>query len=404
MRVLVVDNDFSSLFFLTAMLRKQGHEPVPSRDGLEAYKRVCGREASLVICRWNTPGLTGAQLCRKIRVANLPFYTYFIMLSIRDDKDALLEGMEAGADDFLVEPVDPDELRGRIRSGMRILRLEEELSERKAALEALHQELSQAYDIMSKDVAKAAQIQQSMLPAPYESPHVRADWLFLPSSLLAGDMIGYFPLDEERLAFFQLDVCGHGVSSSLISFATGKRLRQQQQSEIYNGPALLGDGASDTKLESPEQVIAELNRRFSNDPESDSYFLTMVYGIINGKTGDLVLSAAGHPPPLWWRAAEGDFFESEARGVPVGIVEFSEYDSEHLKLSKGDRLFVFTDGIIECPDPNDELFGIDRLKEVLVEAANDPISEVSARLEKALHAWHGDDSYPDDISLLILEI
>ncbi|MGZ8215979.1 SpoIIE family protein phosphatase [Methylomagnum sp.] len=403
MRVLVVDNDFASLFFLTAMLRKQGHEPVPSRDGVEAYRRVCGREATLVICRWNTPGLTGAQLCRKIRAAHLPFYTYFIMLSVRDDKDALLEGMESGADDFLVEPVDPDELRGRIRSGMRILRLEEELGKRKAALEALHQELSQAYDVMSKDLAKAAQIQHSMLPAPYVSPGVRTEWLFLPSSLLAGDMIGYFPLDDDHLAFFQLDVCGHGVSSSLISFATGKQLRQRHENEIYGTAAPTEDDSGAAQFEPPNQIIAELNRRFSNDPESESYFLTMVYGIINGRTGDLVLSAAGQPPPLLGRAADGSFYESEVRGVPVGILEFSEYDAEHLTLAKGDRLFVFTDGIIECPNPADELFGLDRMKDVLTEAATHPISDVSARLKEALHAWHGDDSYPDDISLLILE-
>lgn len=400
MRVLVVDNDFASLFFLTALLRKQGHEPVPSRDGVEAYRRVCEHEATLVICRWNIPGLTGAELCRKIRAANLPFYTYFIMLSVRDDKDALLEGMEAGADDFLVEPVDPDELRGRIRSGMRILRLEEELGQRNAALEALHQELSQAYDIMSKDLAKAAQIQQSMLPEPYVSEGVRIDWLFLPSSLLAGDMIGYFPLDDDHLAFFQLDVCGHGVSSSLISFATGKQLRQRQENDVYGTAAPAGGGA---KFEPPDQIIGELNRRFSNDPESESYFLTMVYGIVNGKTGDLVLSAAGHPPPLLMRATDGSFYESEVRGMPVGIMEFSRYDSERLRLDKGDRLFVFTDGIIECPNPEGELFGLDRMKDVLTESAASPISEVSARLKEALRAWHGNESYPDDISLLILE-
>lgn len=401
MRVLLVDNDFASLFFLTAMLRKQGHEPVPSRDGLEAFQRVCERQATLVICRWNTPGLTAAQLCHKIRTTQLPFYTYFIMLSVRDDRDALLEGMDAGADDFLVEPVDPDELRARIRSGERILRLEEELEQRKSALENLHAELSLAYDIMSKDLTRAAAIQRSMLPAPYARPDVRTEWLFLPSSLLAGDMIGYFPLDDDHLAFFQLDVCGHGVSSSLISFATGKQLRQRHENEVY-GNATEASTSGQT-FEPPDQIIADLNRRFSNEPESESYFLTMVYGIINGKTGDLVLSAAGHPAPLLWSAADGAFYEAQVRGMPVGVLEFSEYQSERLKLSKGDRLFVFTDGIVECPNTTGEQFGLERMKAVLTESAGYPISEISARLKQALHAWHGNDSYPDDISLLILE-
>lgn len=400
MLILVVDDDPTSRLFLSAVLRKQGHEVLTASHGGDAYALIQERRVRLVISDWNMPGLTGPELCRRVRSGGLSHYVYFILLTVRSDKDSLMEGMESGADDFLVKPIDPQELQARVRAGARVLTLEQELDERNEALDKLNAELSVAYETMKKDVATAAAIQKSLLPQPCNRPEAKLDWLFIPSSLLAGDMLGYFPVDGTHLAFFQIDVSGHGVSSALISFATSKMLWPERRGEAHaKSPA----GEGDLPFLSPEQAIGELNRRFCKEPESESYFLTMVYGVLDAESGRIGLSSAGHPPPLLWRRAGRAFVESTARGLPVGVLDDSRYESEYLPIAPGDRLYVYTDGIVECPSPDGELFGYQRFRDALARFADLSLAETKAAVSEELRIWRGSDVFPDDISLLILE-
>ncbi|MEZ5584698.1 MAG: response regulator [Candidatus Competibacteraceae bacterium] len=213
MRILVADDDPTSLMIISAILARYGHEVRPANDGLEARQALEQEPLPFVISDWGMPGLDGPALCRWLRAAQLPHYVYFIMLTARGDKASLVEGMEAGADDFLVKPVDAEELRVRIRAGERILALERQLEERNQTLEQLNRNLQQAYQTIRKDMDAAAALQKDLLPPPATVQGVHWDWLFRPSHFVAGDMFGYFPLSEHCIGFYQLDVSGHGTSS-----------------------------------------------------------------------------------------------------------------------------------------------------------------------------------------------
>jgi sigma-B regulation protein RsbU (phosphoserine phosphatase) len=403
MWVLLIDDDPTSLLYLSAVLRKQGREVVTATNGRDGFDILLERQGALVICDWNMPELTGPELCRKIRDAELPHYVYLILLTARGDKGSFLAGMDAGADDFLVKPVDPQELEAKVRAGERVLRLEQDLDERNSALNQLNSELSLAYETMKKDVVTAAAIQKSFLPEPYDGADAKLDWLFIPSSLLAGDMLGYFPLDQSHFAFFQIDVSGHGVSSALISFATSKLLwPERRRSDFTSRQALPGANGAAPVI-SPASVIGELNRRFCKEPESDNYFLTMVYGVFDIDNGCIQLSSAGHPPPLLWRRSDRAFVETRVRGVPVGVVDGTEYECETLSVVPGDRLIIYTDGIVECPNPAGEFFGEDRFRELLQDTSDFSLAEVKDAVSEELRVWRCCDLFPDDISLLILE-
>ncbi|CAK0766742.1 hypothetical protein CCP3SC1_40010 [Gammaproteobacteria bacterium] len=152
--------------------------------------------------------------------------------------------MKAGVNDFMIKPVDPGELQVRVRAGERVLRLERELDERNAALDRINVELlSRVYETMKRDVSMAAIVQKSLLPKPRVLRGFTFQSLYLPSNLLSGDMFGYFPLDEAHIAFFQMDVSGHGISSELISFAFSKRLWQERHSECLASTSLVNEHA-----------------------------------------------------------------------------------------------------------------------------------------------------------------
>ncbi len=124
MRILIADDDRVSTMMLSRTLEKWGFEVVVVHDGAAAWQHISGAEPpALVIADWMMPELDGIQLCRRIRAVTPPSTVYVILLTARTSRQDLVAGLEAGADDYLTKPFDPDELRARIHVGQRTLGL-----------------------------------------------------------------------------------------------------------------------------------------------------------------------------------------------------------------------------------------------------------------------------------------
>jgi cyclic di-GMP phosphodiesterase len=124
MRILTVDDDPIALELLGKALRVAGHEVETARDGVEALEIMRQRTCRMVISDWNMPNMDGLDLCRRIRRQNASSYVYVILLTSHDTRQKAVEGMSAGADDFISKPFHPAELVVRIRAGERVLALE----------------------------------------------------------------------------------------------------------------------------------------------------------------------------------------------------------------------------------------------------------------------------------------
>lgn len=124
MKILIADDNDVSLTLLASTLTQSGYEVETASDGVEALDRVRAGDVRLVISDWEMPRLSGVELCRSIRKSSLPGYVYVIMVTGRDTPAATVEGLSAGADDFVRKPYDPSELIARVRSGERIISLE----------------------------------------------------------------------------------------------------------------------------------------------------------------------------------------------------------------------------------------------------------------------------------------
>jgi diguanylate cyclase (GGDEF)-like protein len=137
MRILIAEDDTVSCHLLKATLTKLGHEVVVTHDGLEAWEALQQPDApSMAILDWMMPLLDGTEICRKVRADALTSHTYIILLSAMGSKANLIEGLEAGADDYLVKPFDRYELKVRLEVGGRIIELQRVLAERVRELEA----------------------------------------------------------------------------------------------------------------------------------------------------------------------------------------------------------------------------------------------------------------------------
>ena len=136
MRVLIAEDDVVSRRLLEATLVKWGYDVVVTTDGLEALEALSKPDApSLAILDWMMPGLDGAQVCLKARALAGERFLYMILLTAKGRKEDIVEGLTAGADDYVIKPFDRAELKARINAGERILRLQAELAARVKELE-----------------------------------------------------------------------------------------------------------------------------------------------------------------------------------------------------------------------------------------------------------------------------
>jgi sigma-B regulation protein RsbU (phosphoserine phosphatase) len=136
MRVLIAEDDPVSRRVLVLTLEKWGYEPVPTSSGTEAWEALSSAGAPrLAILDWMMPGLDGVEVCRRLRRAERATATYVILLTARDNREDLIAGLEAGADDYVTKPFDRDELRARVQVGVRVLELQDALARRVDQLE-----------------------------------------------------------------------------------------------------------------------------------------------------------------------------------------------------------------------------------------------------------------------------
>src|SRR5579863_6009885 len=296
------------------MLQHQGHEVVEACDGECAWRLMQESDISFVVSDWVMPGLAGVDLCRRIRTAGLSRYVYVILCTSRGERSDLIEGMDAGADDFLVKPVQADELRVKVRAGERVLRLQQGLAEKNRELARINTQLQSSHKLIEDDLKAAAWMQQTLLPPPaLEANGLRCHWRFEPSGYVAGDIFNFFEMNDGQVGFYLLDVSGHGVPAAMLSVTLSMILTP----DASRGSPLrrLNRATQLSEILSPGDAIRELNRRFQT--KDDRYF-TMIYGLFDTSSSILRVAQAGHPGPvLIGKNCQPEILGTG--GMPVGL-------------------------------------------------------------------------------------
>lgn len=402
MKILLAEDDPITRLVYSRALAHCGYEVVVAENGEEAWGLLHSEPIQILISDWEMPVINGLELCRKLKSSSDLPYIYTILLTARDDVGSLIQGLDVGADDYLAKTCDIEVLKARVRSGGRILQLTAALEAQNQRLKEAHERLDKAYSYIKGDLELAAKTQLALLP-PRGSVilGVRFDWLFLPSTFIAGDTLNYFRLNDRQLVFYQLDVAGHGAASALHSFSLARILSPDFSIADPGGQAAAED-ALFAKPTSSAEVAAELNRRFQGSADMTTYF-TMAYGILDVLDKSIDICLAGHQKPIYI-PKDGQPQPIGHNGFPIGVFLEVDYRSMKIGIGQGDRLFLHSDGIAECRDKDGREFGLERLQALLGASQGEGLAQVGGRILTELQAWKGDSQFDDDLSLLALEI
>jgi serine phosphatase RsbU (regulator of sigma subunit) len=254
-----------------------------------------------------------------------------------------------------------------------------------AIQENLLAELNRLSARIREEVCCASMIQQDLLPAQdcrINNQTIAAR--LITSTEIGGDFYDYFPIVAGRTALVIGDVSGHGVQAGMVTTAAKASLHTLAGIGLVTPTALLG-GMNRAILATAHQKL----------------LMTCIIAVTDDETRTLILGNAGHNFPYLWKRTSGTLEMLEKAGYPLGFDNDAVYTEITSRFEPGDLLILYTDGIVECTNPDGEEFGYSRLEEIIRREGHRSPSELRDMVIDAVQAFNGNAAFADDVTLLI---
>lgn len=323
-RILVVDDDAINRELLVRLLERQGHLSCQAADGQDALSILRQASFDIALVDVMMPGMNGFQFLDLVRADEALREVSIIMVSALDDDASIARCLELGAEDYLPRDFNPVILKARINNIL-------EKREYKRRNEAAAASLAKAQSRLNAELRDAAAYVRSLLPQRVRWPGLAIDWEFIPSLSLGGDSFSYQRLDDGRLAFFLIDVSGHGIEAALLSVTVMNLLKAKSLGALDYG--------------SPRSVLERLNESFRIEDQNNMYF-TIWYGVWDPTVRAVRYATGGSPPALLCKPGE-KAEELVSEGPIIGVDETAAFPEREAYVPLGSQLYLFSDGLYE---------------------------------------------------------
>ena len=278
-------------------------------------------------------------------------------------------------------------------------------AESELRLKRLNQELTHKQDRLEQDLIAAAEIQKSLLPINVNYGEILdVAWRFQPCDKIGGDIFNIIQLNDDHWAIYIIDVAGHGVPAAMVAVTVYQYL-QPQSGNLMMRP---NDSPDNQPIRQPAQVLKFLDQEYPFD-RFDNFF-TMNYVVLNVKTGTLISSSAGHPPPIILRE-DGTLVQLKKGGRPIGTIDLRlsmdepiVYEQDQEQIGVGDKLVFYTDGVYEYQNDRSDFYGNQRFHEKLTALKDQSVVDLIEASFEALMAFGNNTAPKDDVSLLGIQL
>lgn len=365
--ILVVDDNLLNLKLLATTLDNHGYKTVTAMDGPTAKHVAETEKPDIILLDIKMPGEDGFDVIKHLKNNPVTSSIPVIFLSGVSELESKLTGFELGAVDYITKPFHPLEVLARVR---------------------LHLKLSIATNsLVANQANKLKQIteaQTSLLTSPEMQPRAGFGAYYCALEEAGGDFYDVFPVSEDIFGYFVADFSGHDIKTSYLTSSV-KALLRQNCTPVYQ----------------PLESIKIINDVLLKILPEDKY-LTGTYVSLNRKTKNLTIINAGHPPAIYVPASGAPRF-MKLSGDVIGAFSDVAFGQENLKVSKGDRLYIYSDGLIESsrrkilwPEGSEELLA------ACQEAAADPVDKAPEKIVTLL--GKETSACEDDIIILVVEV
>ena len=364
--ILVVDDTPTNLDVIKSILEAEGFRTLTATDGPGARNLSRTGHPDLILLDVLMPGETGFETCARLKLDSATADIPIIFLSSLDDVKSKVAGLKMGGVDYIAKPVHGEEVLARVRVHLRIRETNRALvAQHRARLETLRD------------------AQQAILVRPEDCPEANFAVFYHPLEEAGGDFYDVIPLGIGIFAYFVADISGHGVSAAFLTSAVKALLRQ------YSGPVF-----------SPEDTMRGVDSVMSQILSEEQY-LTACYAQLNRQTRRLTVIGAGHPPLILVNR-DGVPHIVELASDPLGMFGAATLHRQDLRVSQGDRFFMYSDGLIETSPGGGRREGLERLVAACVRHRLTPLQQSAAAIARELDL--DENSAGDDLLLLAGEV
>jgi len=394
-RILVVDDQESNVRLLEGMLRIAGYASVESTTN---PNEVCDlhrkNRYSLILLDLQMPGMDGFQVMEGLKAIEEDGYLPVLVLTAQPAHK--LRALEAGAKDFVSKPFDLAELRARVRNilEVRLLHLktksyskllEETVRELEASREVIRLKNLEEQKKSEQELALAQETQQSLLPRclpQFENFRIHA--FNSPTRYVGGDFYDFLQLSSGEWMGVLADVSGKGMSAALLSSMLLGALSMEFHSRTQ-----------------PHEVLNRVNQLLCEKSLPFQFATLFLFLLSPDGMGQFI--SAGHNPAYLFRSATGTIEELASDAYFLGMFDFATYQTRDFRLDKGDILVVYSDGLTDAENQQEEMFGKERLLRVIHQEAPSGSQALERRFLKANEEFTQGMPQTDDITFVVVE-
>jgi serine phosphatase RsbU (regulator of sigma subunit) len=367
-RIVLIDDSANDLQVTKRFLERRGFDVSAATSGEEGLALALAITPAAFIVDYRMPLMDGLEVTRRIKADPVLQTIPVLMLTGTDAAQTVVEGLEAGADDFVTKGSDTEILLARLRALLRMKRYQDQLRK-------LNQQIT-------RDLQIARRVQEALVPNGFFSgPRIEIRSAYIPSATLSGDFYDYF-LQDELMYLFVADVSGHGLPASILVALLKSYIHTESDAR--------------TSLSS---FMASLNDFLFSVSLPTQFATAQLFRIDNA--GNLVYSNAAHPPFLLLQKSNGKTVVHEAPSHLLGAMPSMLFEEHRLQVAPGDMLFVYTDGLTDRRNASGEFYALDRIVALMDESRDADLTTVYDRIFEDVSTFAATDEFRDDIAFVV---
>ena len=393
--ILIVDDKEANVALLKGMLRVDGYTSVHSTtDPNEVCLLHRANRYDLILLDLQMPGMDGFQVMEGLKEIEAGGYLPVLVVTAQPDHKR--RALEAGAKDFVSKPFDLAELRARVHNILEVRLLHLEAKNHGKVLEETVRQLEASREVVrlktleerrshERELALAQETQKSLLPhrlPKIDNFHIHA--FNNPTQRVGGDFYDFQQVNAQQWMGVLADASGKGMAAALLSSMVLGALSMEFRS-----------GAE------PQQALRRVNRLLC-DKSLPTQFVTLFLFLLSPDGAGTFISA-GHTPVFLYRAATSKIEDLVSDAYMLGMFDFATYRPRKFHLSEGDVLVVYSDGLIKAENAHGELFGEERVLEIIHRDAPAGSQGVERGLLQGVEEFTAGMPQPDDITFVVVE-
>jgi serine phosphatase RsbU (regulator of sigma subunit) len=367
-RIVLIDDSANDLQVTKRFLERRGFDVSAATSGEQGLALAQAITPAAFIVDYRMPVMDGLEVTRRIKADPILQTIPVLMLTGADAAQTVVEGLEAGADDFVTKGSDTEILLARLRALLRMKRYQDQLRK-------LNQQIT-------RDLQIARRVQEALVPNGFfRGPRIEIRSAYIPSATLSGDFYDYF-LQDELMYLFVADVSGHGLPASILVALLKSYIHTESDSR--------------TSLSS---FMASLNDFLFSVSLPTQFATAQLFRIDN--SGNLVYSNAAHPPFLLLQKSSGKTVVHEAPSHLLGAMPSMLFEEHRLQVAPGDLLFVYTDGLTDRRNASGDFYSLDRIVALMDDADDADLTTIYDRIFEDVSTFAATDEFRDDIAFIV---